>query len=160
MRCTSAKTQVTWWCHNSGLLLAYHGAWLEFTKRCDACQFHTNFIHQPQKPLHRIIASWLFKAWGLDVVGPFSPKSAAGHLSISGAIHYLYKWPKMVTYKEIKKRTLLILFRRTSSIDMVCLDMLSQTIINYLSVSWWLNFVRNSSLPNISHQCIMHLQMA
>ncbi|CAN6551336.1 unnamed protein product [Malus baccata var. baccata] len=25
---------------------------LEYTKRCQACQFHANFIHQSPKPLH------------------------------------------------------------------------------------------------------------
>ena len=51
--------------------------WLEYAKRCQACQFHANFIHQPPKPLHPTVASWSFDAWRLDVVGPITPKSYA-----------------------------------------------------------------------------------
>ena len=50
---------------------------MEHAKRCQTCQFHANFIHQPPKPLHPTIASWSFDAWGLDVVGP-STKSSGG----------------------------------------------------------------------------------
>ncbi|KAM2060462.1 hypothetical protein ACFX1T_045650 [Malus domestica] len=50
---------------------------LEYAKRCQACQFHANFIHQPPEPLHPTAASWPFDAWGLDVVGPITPKSSA-----------------------------------------------------------------------------------
>lgn len=41
---------------------------LKFAKKCQACQFYANFIHQPPKPLHPTVASWPFDAWGLDVV--------------------------------------------------------------------------------------------
>ncbi|XP_049406336.1 uncharacterized protein LOC125870005 [Solanum stenotomum] len=51
---------------------------LDYAWRCDSCQFHANFIHQPLEVLHPTIASWPFDAWGLDVVGPL-PKSCSGH---------------------------------------------------------------------------------
>ncbi|KAM2041002.1 hypothetical protein ACFX16_034861 [Malus domestica] len=35
---------------------------LEHAKRCQACQFHANFIHQPPDPLHPTAASWPFNA--------------------------------------------------------------------------------------------------
>ena len=35
---------------------------MECAKNCEACQYHTNFIHQPPKPLHPIVASWPFDA--------------------------------------------------------------------------------------------------
>ena len=47
---------------------------MDYAKTCEACQLHSNYIHQP-KPLHPIVASWPFDAWGLDVVGPL-PKSS------------------------------------------------------------------------------------
>lgn len=52
---------------------------LDYARRCKACQFHANFIHQPPEVLHPTVASWPFDAWGLDVVGPLS-KSSGGHL--------------------------------------------------------------------------------
>jgi len=30
---------------------------VNYAKRCDACQFHANFIDQPPKPLHPIVVS-------------------------------------------------------------------------------------------------------
>ncbi|XP_060190501.1 uncharacterized protein LOC132619687 [Lycium barbarum] len=43
---------------------------LDYARRCKACQFHANFIHQPLEALHPTVASCPFDAWGLDVVGP------------------------------------------------------------------------------------------
>nr|XP_027083523.1 uncharacterized protein LOC113705814 [Coffea arabica] len=43
---------------------------IDFARRCQACQFHGNFIHQPPEPLHPTVASWPFDAWGLDIVSP------------------------------------------------------------------------------------------
>ncbi|CAL8174674.1 unnamed protein product [Prunus armeniaca] len=40
---------------------------MDYMKKCQACQFHANFIHHPPEPLHPTIASWPFDAWGLDV---------------------------------------------------------------------------------------------
>jgi len=62
---------------------------MEYAKRCSACQFHANFIHQPLEPLHPTVASWPFDAWGLDVVGPLTPKSSVGHSYILAATDYL-----------------------------------------------------------------------
>ena len=35
---------------------------MEYAKRCQACQFHANFIHQLLESLHPIVASWPFEA--------------------------------------------------------------------------------------------------
>ncbi|KAL0405767.1 UNVERIFIED_CONTAM: hypothetical protein Slati_3890600 [Sesamum latifolium] len=48
---------------------------IDYAKRCKACQFHANLIHQPPEPLHPTVASWPFDAWGLDVVGPMTKSS-------------------------------------------------------------------------------------
>ncbi|XP_070040881.1 uncharacterized protein [Nicotiana tomentosiformis] len=40
---------------------------LDYARRCNTCQFHANFIHQPPEVLHLTVASWPFDAWGLDV---------------------------------------------------------------------------------------------
>ncbi|KAA0032588.1 uncharacterized protein E6C27_scaffold43053G00550 [Cucumis melo var. makuwa] len=36
---------------------------MDYAKKCEACQYHANFIHQPPEPLHPTLASWPFKAW-------------------------------------------------------------------------------------------------
>ncbi|XP_060211936.1 uncharacterized protein LOC132639508 [Lycium barbarum] len=52
--------------------------------------------------LHQTVASWLFDAWGLDVVGPLL-KSSGGHLYFLAATDYFSKWAKAVALKEVKK---------------------------------------------------------
>ncbi|KAM1935762.1 hypothetical protein ACFX15_019768 [Malus domestica] len=78
---------------------------LEHAKRCQACQFHANFIHQPPEPLHPTTASWPFDAWGLDVVGPITPKSSAGEAYILAATDYFSKWAEAIPLREVKKET-------------------------------------------------------
>ncbi|KAL0419233.1 UNVERIFIED_CONTAM: hypothetical protein Sradi_1336800 [Sesamum radiatum] len=75
---------------------------MDYARRCQACQFPANLIHQPPEPLHPTVASWPFDAWGLDVVGPFT-KSFGGHLYILAAIDYFSKWAEAVPLKEVKK---------------------------------------------------------
>ena len=105
---------------------------IDFAKRCDTCQLHANFIHQPLEPLLPTIAFWCFEAWGLDVVGLFTLKSSAGHMYILTATDYFSKWAEAIALKEVKRRTWLILFEHTSFLDMVCLGISSQTTINHL----------------------------
>ncbi|XP_019181979.1 PREDICTED: uncharacterized protein LOC109177133 [Ipomoea nil] len=76
---------------------------IDYARRCQACQYHANFIHQPPEPLHPTVASGPFDAWGLDVVGPITPKSSAGHAYILAATDYFSKWAEAVALKEVKK---------------------------------------------------------
>ncbi|XP_070029318.1 uncharacterized protein [Nicotiana sylvestris] len=75
---------------------------LDYARRCKACQFHVNFIHQPPEVLHPTVASWPFDAWGLDVVSPL-PKYSGRHLFILAATDYFSKWAETVSLKEVKK---------------------------------------------------------
>ncbi|GKV21559.1 hypothetical protein SLEP1_g31529 [Rubroshorea leprosula] len=84
---------------------------MEYAKKCEACQFHANFIHQPPKPLHPTIASWPFHAWGLDVIGPITPKSSAGHAYILVATDYFSKWAEAVPLREVKKENVVDFIR-------------------------------------------------
>ncbi|XP_024164333.1 uncharacterized protein LOC112171367 [Rosa chinensis] len=76
---------------------------MEYARRCLACQFHANFIHQLPEPLHPTIASYPFDVWGLDVVGPIPLKSSASHSYILAATDSFSKWAEAVLLKEIKK---------------------------------------------------------
>ena len=83
---------------------------MECAKKCEACQYHANFIHQPPEPLHPTIASWPFDAWGLDAIGPL-PKSSGGHLYILAATDYFSKWAEAVPLREVKKETVVNFIR-------------------------------------------------
>ncbi|KAL0349788.1 UNVERIFIED_CONTAM: hypothetical protein Sradi_4128000 [Sesamum radiatum] len=63
---------------------------LDYARRCQACQFHANLIHQLPELLHPTVASCHFDAWGLNLVGPLT-KSSGGHLYILAAIDYFSK---------------------------------------------------------------------
>jgi len=84
---------------------------IDFTKRCDACRFHANFSHQPPERLYPTAVSWPFKAWGLDLVGPLTPKSSAGHLYILAATDYFSKWAEVIVLKEVNKENVVDLIR-------------------------------------------------
>ncbi|TYK05004.1 uncharacterized protein E5676_scaffold143G002350 [Cucumis melo var. makuwa] len=77
---------------------------MDYAKKCEACQYHANFIHQPLEPLHPTVTSWPFEAWGLDLVGPITPKSSAGHSYILAAIYYFSKWAEAIPLREAKKK--------------------------------------------------------
>lgn len=42
---------------------------IDYARRCDARQFHGDYIHQALEPLHPTVPSWSFEAWGMDVIG-------------------------------------------------------------------------------------------
>ncbi|KAL0314530.1 UNVERIFIED_CONTAM: hypothetical protein Sangu_2297400 [Sesamum angustifolium] len=106
----------------NGLLLAYYGQRLHgLCRRCQACQFHANLIHQPPEPLHPTVASWPFDAWGLDVVGTLT-ESSGGHLYILAATDYFSKWAEAVPLKEVKKENVADFIHTTSFITTEYLD--------------------------------------
>ncbi|KAA0051627.1 protein NYNRIN-like [Cucumis melo var. makuwa] len=76
---------------------------IDYTKKCKACQYHAIFIHQPPESLHPTMASWPFEAWRLDLVGPITPKSSAGHCYILAATDYFSKWAEAIPLREAKK---------------------------------------------------------
>uniref|UniRef100_A0A803MDQ2 Integrase catalytic domain-containing protein n=1 Tax=Chenopodium quinoa TaxID=63459 RepID=A0A803MDQ2_CHEQI len=84
---------------------------MEFAKKCEACQFHANFIHTPLEPLHPTVTSWPFEAWGLDVAGPITPKSSVGHAYILAGTDYFSKWAEAIPLREVKKENVVDFIR-------------------------------------------------
>nr|XP_018625149.1 uncharacterized protein LOC108944507 [Nicotiana tomentosiformis] len=66
------------------------------------CLVAVSKAEKPLEVLHPTVASWLFDAWRLDVVGPLS-KSSGGHLYILAITEYFSKWAEVVSLKEVKK---------------------------------------------------------
>ncbi|KAF3642969.1 hypothetical protein FXO37_22253 [Capsicum annuum] len=83
---------------------------LDYARRCKAFHLRVNFIHQLPEVLHPTIASWLFNAWGMDVIVPL-PKSSGGHLYILAATDYFSKWAKAIALKEVKKNNVVNFIR-------------------------------------------------
>ncbi|KAL0439222.1 UNVERIFIED_CONTAM: hypothetical protein Slati_2405200 [Sesamum latifolium] len=59
---------------------------MDYARRCQACQFHANLIHQPPELLHPIVSSWHFDAWNLDVVVPMTKSSGEAVLPLERQI--------------------------------------------------------------------------
>ncbi|XP_050374792.1 uncharacterized protein LOC126792411 [Argentina anserina] len=76
---------------------------MEYAQKCQACQFHANFIHQTPEPLHPTIASHPFDVWGMDAIGPITLKSSTGHMYILAATDSFSKWAEAIPLKEIKE---------------------------------------------------------
>ena len=79
--------------------------YLEHAKKCQACQFHANYIHQSPEDINSTVASWPFDAWGLDVIGPLT-KSSKGqiYIYILDASDYFSRWVDALPLREVKKK--------------------------------------------------------
>ncbi|XP_038901254.1 uncharacterized protein LOC120088202 [Benincasa hispida] len=84
---------------------------MDYEKKCEACQYHANFIQQPPEPLHPTIALWPFEAWGLDLVGPITSKLSIAHSYILAATDYFSRWAEAVALREAKKENVVDFIR-------------------------------------------------
>ncbi|KAL0320261.1 UNVERIFIED_CONTAM: hypothetical protein Sradi_5287600 [Sesamum radiatum] len=142
---------------------------LEYAKKCQSCQLHANFIHEPPEPLHPMVASWPFDAWGLDVVGPsllshlsdtsiywpITPKSSVGHIYILAATDYFSKWAEAVPLKEVKKETVVDFIR----VNIIFRYGVPRYVITDNGRPFYnksmINYVPSSASSNTTLQCTM-----
>ena len=75
---------------------------IAYAKRCKTCQIYADFIHQPPERLHPTTVSWLFEAWGMDIMGPITPPSVKGHRHILVITDYFLKWVEAIPLIEVK----------------------------------------------------------
>lgn len=74
---------------------------MRVAKSCHNCQIHGDFKHRPPVPIHPIVPSWPFDAWGIDVIRKIEPPSK-GHRFILATIDYFSKWVEAVPLREVK----------------------------------------------------------
>jgi hypothetical protein len=75
---------------------------VKIAKSCHNCQIHDNFKHLSPVPLHPMVPSWPFDAWGIDVIGAIEPPSARGHHFILATTDYFSKWAEAIPLREVK----------------------------------------------------------
>ncbi|PKI49441.1 hypothetical protein CRG98_030173 [Punica granatum] len=54
-----------------------------------------------ERMTYRQSAPWPFSMWGIDVIGPISPKASNRHLFILMAIDYFTKWVEVITLASV-----------------------------------------------------------
>ncbi|KAG8478222.1 hypothetical protein CXB51_028151 [Gossypium anomalum] len=81
------------------------GDCINYAKKCHKCQIYRDKIHRPHSPLHVMTSPWPFSMWGMDVIGPISPKASNGHHFIFVVIDYFTKWVEVASYANVTKST-------------------------------------------------------
>ncbi|XP_074278276.1 uncharacterized protein LOC141601869 [Silene latifolia] len=73
---------------------------IAYSSRCEACQIHSPFIHQPSELLHSISAPLPFMKWGMDIVGklPQAPRQKVFMLAMAD---YFSKWIEADSYSLV-----------------------------------------------------------
>jgi len=74
---------------------------IEYLRRCHKCQIYANKINAPPHQLFNLVAPWSFAMWGMDVIGPITPKASNGHQFILVAIDYFTKWVEVESYASV-----------------------------------------------------------
>ena len=64
---------------------------IEYARKCHKCQISADKIHMPCTELHVLAPPWPFSMWGMDVIGPITPKASNGHQFIFVVIDYFIK---------------------------------------------------------------------
>ncbi|KAA3465162.1 RNA-directed DNA polymerase (Reverse transcriptase), Ribonuclease H [Gossypium australe] len=79
------------------------GDCISYAKKCHKCKIYGDKIHVPSSPLHVMTSPWPFSIWGMDVIGPISPKALNGHRFIFVVIDYFTKWVEATSYANVTK---------------------------------------------------------
>ncbi|PKI57967.1 hypothetical protein CRG98_021642, partial [Punica granatum] len=69
---------------------------IKHIRHCHLYQIYANQIKAPPNELHPMVLPWPFSMWGIDVIGPITPKASNGHLFILVAIDYFIKWNEAI----------------------------------------------------------------
>ena len=64
---------------------------IKYARKSHKCQIYSDKIHVPPIELLVMAPPWPFSMWGMDVIGPISPKASNGHRFIFVVIDYFTK---------------------------------------------------------------------
>lgn len=76
---------------------------MNYSQKCDACQRHSNILHQPAEPLYPIISPWPFMKWGMDIVGKL-PRAPGGKVFMLAMAVYFSKWIEAEAFVQVRKK--------------------------------------------------------
>jgi hypothetical protein len=76
----------------------------KYYKGCQACQRFGKIQMVPASVMNPIIKPWLFRGWGMDMIGKINPPSSKGHQFILAITDYFTKWVEAVPMKSVASR--------------------------------------------------------
>ena len=74
---------------------------ISYVRKCHKCQIYADKIHVPPTSLNVMVSPWPFLMWGMDVIGPITPKASNGHHFIFVVIDYFTKWVETTSYASV-----------------------------------------------------------
>ena len=84
---------------------------VEYARKCDPCQRHSNILHQPAELLHPIPSSWPFMRWGMDIVGKL-PKAPGGKVFMLAMTDYFSKWIEAEAFAQVREKKVISFIMR------------------------------------------------
>ncbi|KAF5779193.1 putative integrase, catalytic core, ribonuclease H domain, ribonuclease H-like superfamily [Helianthus annuus] len=84
---------------------------IEYARKCDPCQRHSNILHQPAELLHPIPSSWTFMRWGMDIVGKL-PKAPGGKVFMLAMTDYFSKWIEAEAFAQVREKEVISFIKR------------------------------------------------
>ena len=85
---------------------------INYVWKCHKCQIYADKIHVPPTSLHIMVSPWPFLMWGMDVIGPITPKASNNHHFIFVVIDYFTKWVKVASYASVMKSVVACFIKR------------------------------------------------
>lgn len=73
----------------------------KYYEGCQACQRFGKIHMIPTSIMNPIVKPWLFRGWGMDMIGKINPSSSKGHQWILAIKNYFTKWVEVVPMKSI-----------------------------------------------------------
>ena len=79
----------------------------------------------------RVIKPWLFRGWGMDMIGQVYPASSKGHKYILVATDYFTEWIEAVPLKAVATRDVIEFIKgATIAYFYICLNSLQVAIVD------------------------------
>ena len=78
-----------------------------YYKGCQGCQKFGNVQRAPVSAMNPIIKPWLFREWGIDLIGQIYPPSSKNHKFILVATDYFTKWVEAIPLKTVTSKEII-----------------------------------------------------
>ena len=107
---------------------------IKYAQKCHKCQIYADKIHMSPTELYVMAPPWPFSMWGMDVIGPITPKASNGHRFIFG--RYGAKlWCLILNCSQIC--SIILLFKLVALFEMILFGIPYRHMIQISGVIHW-----------------------